>query len=86
MNTTPKSLNKDKFRALGVKHDFKNCMGNTTKCYGTSDQDADYYELFVGKEQEGILENPDKLGWAEVTEFLKKQPDDWSEVFGIKSK
>jgi hypothetical protein len=25
----------------------------------------------VGKEQEGILENPDKLGWAEVTEFLK---------------
>ena len=40
----------------------------------------------MGKEQEWVLENPDKLGWAEVTEFLKKQPDDWSEVFGIKSK
>ena len=25
----------------------------------------------MGKEQEEILENPDKLGWAEVTEFLK---------------
>ena len=38
------------------------------------------------KKKKGFLENPDKLGWAEVTEFLKKQPDDWSEVFGIKSK
>ena len=50
LNTTPKSLNKDTFRALGVKHNFKNCIGNTTKCYGASGQDADYYDLFVRKE------------------------------------
>ena len=34
-------------------------------------------------EQEGVLENPDKLGWEEVGSFLEEQPDDWTEVFGV---
>tara|TARA_B110000090_G_C13361630_1_gene438645 strand:+ start:1564 stop:1839 length:276 start_codon:yes stop_codon:yes gene_type:complete len=69
-------------RTAGVKHRFTNALGNTVKCFGLSDEDADHYELFVDHEQEGRLENPDKLGWEEVASFLEEQPDDWSEVFG----
>jgi hypothetical protein len=69
-------------RAAGVKYRFTNVLGNTVNCYGVSDEEADQYELFVDNEQEGLLENPDKLGWEEVASFLEEQPDDWSEVFG----
>ncbi|MDT2058219.1 MAG: hypothetical protein RMX54_05205 [Planktomarina sp.] len=69
-------------RAGGVKHSFTNAVGNLVNCYGVSDEEANHYELFVGSEQEGLLENPDKLGWAEVSSFLEEQPDNWNEVFG----
>jgi len=69
-------------RTAGVKYSFINVLGNTVNCYGVSDEEADHYELFVDNEQEGLLKNPDKLGWEEVASFLEKQPDDWSEVFG----
>ena len=80
---TSHGLYYDDLRASGVKHTFKNAEGNFVSCYGVSNQEADHYELFVGSEQEGVLENPDKLGWEEVGSFLEKQPDDWTEVFGV---
>ena len=70
-------------RAFGVKHTFKNAVGNVVSCYGVSNEEADHYKLFVGGEYEGVLENPDKLGWAEVSSFLEGQPDNWTEAFGV---
>tara|TARA_B100000780_G_scaffold222359_1_gene161456 strand:- start:1014 stop:1289 length:276 start_codon:yes stop_codon:yes gene_type:complete len=69
-------------RAGGIKHSFTNAHGNLVNCYGLSDEEANHYELFVGCEHEGVLENPDKLGWVEVSSFLAEQPDNWNEVFG----
>ena len=79
---TSEVISYSELRAAGVKYSFTNVLGNTVNCYGVSDEEADHYELFVDNEQEGHLENPDKLGWEEVASFLKEQPDDWSEVFG----
>lgn len=80
------SLQYNELRAAGVKHTFKNSEGNVVSCYGVSNKKADHYELFVGNKYEGILENPDELGWEEVESFLEKQPDDWTEVFGSSNK
>ena len=79
---TSEGISYSELRAAGVKYSFTNVLGNTVNCYGVSDEEADHYELFVDNEQEGHLENPDKLGWEEVASFLEEQPDDWSEVFG----
>ena len=76
-------LYNQELRAAGLKHTFENSEGNLVSCYGVSDDDANHYRLFVGSEEEGILKNPDKLGWEEVSSFLEGQPDDWTEVFGV---
>ena len=79
---TSEGISYSELRAAGVKYRFTNVLGNTVNCYGVSDEEADHYKLFVDNEQEGHLENPDKLGWEEVASFLEEQSDDWSEVFG----